>query len=240
VDPLVEASEPVVSKPGPGNDLQELLPLLRAFVTDAEPAIADLDRTIRRPGKVNDVIDLQATFPPLATAALDTRRRTVNPAAVAAEGTRSRFDGKPRNVGRVPGAFPETVDALNDSAPIIAQGRPYTPDLWGWFDDFSHTGGYDALGGINRAEVIFNESSLKPNNDPNTVNTRNDVENVAIGQYLKCPGAAELPVSGNVFSLAEQKELDCKESDRQTGNYVPNSDAGKFNRVGPAGNPPSR
>ena len=35
---------------------------------------------------------------------------------------------------------------------MIALGRPYTPDFFGWFDDFSTTGGgFDALGALARA-----------------------------------------------------------------------------------------
>ena len=55
------------------------------------------------------------------------------------------------------GAFPETADALNKAAPTIAFGRPYTPDFVGWMDDFSTTGGYDALGGFSRAWINLSE-----------------------------------------------------------------------------------
>ncbi len=124
----------------------------------------------------------------------------------------------------MPAAFPELSEALRDAAPVIAYGRPYTPELWGWFDDFSKPGGYDALGGVNRSDVIFNETSLfnDPGSGPGQVQA---LGSPAIGQFKKCPGAAEAPAAdrSNVFSLAEQEALDCEEDSRQTGNYAGNA-----------------
>lgn len=224
LDPLVDASEPVVSRSGPGNDLQELLPELRRFASDAEPAVADLDRLLVHPGKRNDLLNLQETFPELARTALDTRSRSVNPAANPFAGNKRNVKGKKRPLGRVPGAFPELSEALNDAAPIIAYGRPYTPELWGWFDDFSKPGGYDALGGVNRSDVIFNEVSLF-NDSPGQLRGAGGFfpgPGPAIGQYKKCPGAEEAPAAdgSNIFSLGEQEALDCEEDSRQTGNYA--------------------
>lgn len=235
LDPLVAASEPVVSKPGAGNDLQELLPELQGFVADARPAVADLDRTLVHPGSFNDLRDLQETFPSLTAAALATQRRTVNPAAVPFAGNNRSVRGKPRRVGRTRGAFPEITEATSDAAPLIAFGRPYTPELWGWFDDFSHPGGYDALGGINRADVLFNEASLFHDN---TAQLR-QAGSPAFFQFKRCPGAAEAPARdrSNVFSVPQQRQLDCRERDRATGNYVGGD---PFTRVGPGGTAPRR
>jgi hypothetical protein len=157
--------------------------------------------------------------------------------------------GKRRTVGVTRGAFPEATEALTDAAPIIAQGRPYTPDLWGWFDDFSHPGGYDALGGVNRAEVMFNESSL-PGVIPG-VGGNDDVSGIdsagspQFGEYNRCPGAAELPAAdgSNVFSLAEQSALSCKEADRGTGDYsTDDPNDGQSTRIPETGGspPPTR
>ena len=66
------------------------------------------------------------------------------------------FGGGDVDVGNRRGAFPEMSQALTDSAPIVAHGRPYTTDLFGWFDDFSHTGAYDALGSFCRVQTYFN------------------------------------------------------------------------------------
>jgi phospholipid/cholesterol/gamma-HCH transport system substrate-binding protein len=135
VDPLVEAAKPVARKLGP------FLSQARLFARDGAPTIRDLSRTIRAPGKANDLIEALATFPPLARAALD-----------------------PRSVGGVPrrGAFPETSAALRAVAPTLALGRPYTPDFVGWLDDFSTTGAYDALGGYSRAWINLSEILYGP------------------------------------------------------------------------------
>ena len=109
---------------------------------DGEPTIRDLSRTIRAPGPNNDLIELIKSFPPLAQTALDDAARSTAP------------------TGR--GAFPETTDALKAAAPTIAFGRPYTPDFVGWMDDFSTTGGYDALGGFSRAWINLSEILYGP------------------------------------------------------------------------------
>jgi phospholipid/cholesterol/gamma-HCH transport system substrate-binding protein len=130
VDPLVDASKPVVRR------LEPFLDQARLFARDGEPTFRDLSRTIRRSGETNDLIELIDSFPPLARVAMDTRR----------------INGAPRR-----GAFPETVEALRRSTPNIAFGRPYTLDFVGWMDDFSTTGAYDALGGFSRAWINFSE-----------------------------------------------------------------------------------
>ena len=208
LDPLVEASEPAVEELGP--TLRELRPLAR----DARPTVRDLSNTIVRRGSDNDLYDLVRTFPPLTRAALDTRNRSVD------------AGGGPRDVGRTRGAFPELTDALRDSAPIIAQGRPYTPDLFGWFDDFSNTGGYDALAGWSRTQTVFNAFNLA-GSTPGIVplDQRQDLflNTARTAQYKRCPGGAEEPAAdrSNVLSAQEQQELDCVEADRGTGPIAP-------------------
>lgn len=178
VDPLVDAAKPVARRLGP------FLDEARLFARDAGPTVRDLSRTIRSPGPDNDLIELIDSFPPLARAALDPRR--VN-------GARRR------------GAFPETTDALRAAAPTIAQGRPYTPDLVGWLDDFAATGAYDALGGFSRAWLNFSEILYGPG--------------PKLHQFRRCPGANEEPASdgSNVLTAGEQAALDCDGSQRSVG-----------------------
>jgi hypothetical protein len=40
-----------------------------------------------------------------------------------------------------------------------------------------------------------------------------------LGQYKRCPGASEepFPDGSNVFTPEQQKQLDCREADRATG-----------------------
>jgi hypothetical protein len=47
-------------------------------------------------------------------------------------------------------AFTSILSAGKTNTPEFAFFRPYTPDLLGWFDDFSHSGVYDALGAASR------------------------------------------------------------------------------------------
>jgi phospholipid/cholesterol/gamma-HCH transport system substrate-binding protein len=178
VDPLVTASRPVARRLGP------FLDEARAFASGARPTVRDLRVTIRRRGRRNDLTELMTTFPPLARLALDTRR----------------INGADRR-----GAFPETSAALRAAAPTIAIGRPYTNDFVGWMDDFSDTGGYDALGGFSRAFISLSEILNGPG--PKR------------GQFRRCPGASEEAAAdgSNVLSADEAARLDCDPSQRAVG-----------------------
>jgi phospholipid/cholesterol/gamma-HCH transport system substrate-binding protein len=204
VDPLVDASKPVARK------LQPFLNELRPLARDARPTIRDLNDIVLKPGENNDLYNLVRTFPALADAALETRRRRVN------------AGGGPRSVGEVRGAFPETVDALEGSTPIIAFGRPYTPDLFGWFDDFSTTGGQDAFGGWSRTQVVFNAfdaTSSVPQLIPLDQRAETLDNTARTGQHRRCPGASEVRASdgSNVYNTQELAQFECLEEDRATG-----------------------
>jgi phospholipid/cholesterol/gamma-HCH transport system substrate-binding protein len=200
-DPLVNASKPVAIK------LQPFLRELRLAVHDARPTVRDLSQIVFQPGPNNDLNDLQHTFPPLKSAALDTKRRSID------------FGTGPVNVGTVRGSFPETAQALRDSAPIIAFGRPYTVDFDGWADDFSTTGSYDALGGISRTLNVFNAFSPSTGFIPLTQRLTNFTSTVRTGQYKRCPGASEERAAdgSNVYSSSEMSTMECLESGRATG-----------------------
>jgi phospholipid/cholesterol/gamma-HCH transport system substrate-binding protein len=205
VDPLVNASKPVAKK------LRPFLNQLRPLARDARPTVRDLARVVLAPGRNNDLLDLERSFPALASAALDTKKRTMN------------FGTKPVSVGKVRGAFPETSKALKGAAPTIAFGRPYTPELFGWFDDFSTTGPVDAEGGFSRVYTILNLFDLNNPALPSFIDL--PARGAALtklarfGQFRKCPGSAEL-VAGdksNVPSAELKSKLDCTESARSTG-----------------------
>ena len=206
VDPLVNASKPVAKKLSPF--LDQLQPLLH----DLKPTVADLRSIVRRPGDANDLTELTKSFGPLASAALDKKSRSID------------FGGGAQNVGETDGAFPASVQAFKDAAPAIAFGRPYTPDLLGWFDDFSTTGSYDALGGISRTQVVFNATTIE-NGIPAIVPLPQRSELYKqfnrTFQYKRCPGASEAPASdgSNVWNSDQQQALDCKEADRAVGNF---------------------
>jgi phospholipid/cholesterol/gamma-HCH transport system substrate-binding protein len=178
VDPFVDAAKPAARRLGP------FLTQARAFARDGAPTFRDLSRTISAPGPHNDLIELIKSFPPLASTALDTHR----------------INGADRR-----GAFPETTDALKAAAPTIAFGRPYTPDFVGWMDDFSTTGGYDALGGFSRAWI--NLSEILYGAGPK------------VHQYARCPGANEEPAAdgSNVFTGSAAASLQCDPNQRSVG-----------------------
>src|SRR4051812_31157695 len=121
VDPLVNASKPVAKKLNPF--LDQLQPLLH----DLKPTVADLRSIVRRPGADNDLTELTRSFGPVASEALDKKSRQVD------------FGGGAQDLGQTQGAFPTSVQSFKDATPLIAFGRPYTPDFLGWFDDFSTT-----------------------------------------------------------------------------------------------------
>ena len=199
LDPFVEASKPVARKLGP------YLDELRPFAREAVPVIRGLDDVVGRPGKDNDLLELNRTYPPLEEIALVSKER----------------NGEERR-----GAFPEMTQAFKDSAPIVAHGRPYTVDFVGWFDDFSHTGAFDALGSFSRVQTYFNQFSFSQGLPDVTggfipIDARGDsFEAIAETKQVKrCPGASEEPApdGSNVFSEEEQRELDCVEAHRATG-----------------------
>jgi phospholipid/cholesterol/gamma-HCH transport system substrate-binding protein len=205
VDPLVNASKPVAKK------LRPFLHVLRGLARDARPTVRDLARTVLAPGANNDLLDLEESFPPLATAALDTKKRSIN------------FGTRTVSVGKVKGAFPETSKALRDTAPTIAFGRPYTPELFGWFDDFSTTGPVDAEGGFSRVYTILNAFDLTnpavPTFIPLAERGAALTKIARFGQFRRCPGAGDI-VAGdksNVPSAQLQNKLDCTDAARAAG-----------------------
>jgi phospholipid/cholesterol/gamma-HCH transport system substrate-binding protein len=204
LDPLVNASKPVARK------LVPFLRELRPLANDARPTVRDLSAIVYKKGPNNDLNDLQHTFPPLKSAALDTKTRSID------------FGTGPKSVGKVKGAFPETTKALTASAPVIGFGRPYTLDFDGWADDFSTTGSYDALGGWARAFTVFNAFDASGGAGgfvPLTNRFSNFQQTARTGQFKRCPGASEEPAAdgSNVWSASEMKAMDCVESARATG-----------------------
>ncbi len=235
LDPLVDASKPVAPK------LERLLEDLRPFARDARPTVNDLDNIVRRPGAGNDLVELDRTFPPLASIALDKKPRSVDPG------------GRSRSVGRVQGAFPEMTEALTETITgtdgrggqlgPIPTFRPYTPDLFGWFDDFSTTGpGNDSLGAVSRTQTYINfldreglpESQISPAlgkllgippaalKEPGAISRSKGIAPAPESdtkEYKRCPGASESRArdGSNVSSASQQEALDCREEDRATG-----------------------
>jgi phospholipid/cholesterol/gamma-HCH transport system substrate-binding protein len=167
--PLVEDAKPVVR-----NDLRPLFDQLRPFAADAAPTLRDLSQTIRAGGRDNDVIDLLGTQPALDRIATREAER----------------NGKQR-----PGAFEALQKASKGATPQLSFLRPYANDLVGWFDDFSTSGMYDALGSFSRAGLQLNGFTLDPGAGllPVPPELRRQVFSQAVetGRNNRCPGSVE-------------------------------------------------
>jgi phospholipid/cholesterol/gamma-HCH transport system substrate-binding protein len=191
VDPLVDASIPVARK------LQPFTAALRGFATDAVPTVRRLDAIVRRPGEGNDLTDLTLLQPRLA-------RIAVGPVN--------------RNGASRPGAFPAAVDSLEGSSEQLAHFRAYTPELVAWFDDFGHSGVYDANGGMGRISTTFNAFTLSPTTGlPDLVTGVIDPADFGsaglIQDYTeKCPGTTEPDPGDSSVPFTDNGNLDCDPS----------------------------
>ncbi len=167
LQPLVDDSKPVAKK------LRPFLAELRPLAQDARPTFNDLSALIKAPGSGNDLIDLTNDQKPLRDVAV----RDVHE------------NGKDRA-----GAFPAATQALKDGTPEIAYLRPYTVDLLGWFDDFSHSGTYDALGaasrvGIHASAFTVVDGQLQP--VPPELREQVFKAAAATNQNNRCPGGGD-------------------------------------------------
>lgn len=168
LDPLVDDAKPAVRA------LRPLLKQLRPFARDARPTARDLSQTIRRSGSDNDLVELVRRQPAIDRVANQTAQR----------------NGEDR-----PGALPASQEAFKGASPQLAFARPYAPELIGWFDDFSTSGAYDALGSFSRAGLEFNGFTLGPllqllPVDPELITPLLSAA-VKTGRNNRCPGSME-------------------------------------------------
>jgi phospholipid/cholesterol/gamma-HCH transport system substrate-binding protein len=170
VDPLVEESKPVAKR------LRPVLRQLRGFAVDARPTVRDLADLVRRPGRSNDLLELSRSTLPL-------RDITIGPV---------RANGRERR-----GSFAESTESLRHQTGEWAFQRPYAVDLTGWFDDFSHSGIYDANGSASRVATSVPAfrvlDGLVPTFEFVDPADRAELfrEVAMLGQNNRCPGAAE-------------------------------------------------
>jgi len=190
LDPLVAESKPVVRR------LRPFLRELRPFARDARPTVRDLSRTIRRPGADNDLIEFLRA----------------QPAVDQIANQRAQRNGEERD-----GAFVEMSRAAKGAAPQIGFGRPYAPDLLGWFDDFSHSGQYDALGGFSRAGLALSQFSFTtaagglPSLLPIPAALRDEALqlNTETRRNNRCPGAVERPATDGSNPFLDTPDFNC-------------------------------
>jgi phospholipid/cholesterol/gamma-HCH transport system substrate-binding protein len=192
--PLVNESKPVAKK------LRPFLAALRPFARDARPTLRDLSALIKNPKTPNsDLISLTNSVVPVRDIAIG---------PVQANGATRE------------GAFPASTRSLGSAAPEVAFARPYAPDLTGWFDDFSHTGAYDALGGFSRPSVNVNafgvvNGLLQP--IPPALRQAAFQAVAAMGQRNRCPGSAEHPQADGSVPYHPSSDFPCDPSQTLLG-----------------------
>ena len=196
--PLVDDSKPVAKK------LRPFLAELRPLAQDARPTFNDLSHLLSEPGKGNDLVDLTNGQPPLRDVTVrDVAVRDVNE------------NGKDRD-----GAFPASAQALKDATPEIAFLRPYTVDLLGWFDDFSHSGTYDALGAASRVGIYASAFTLAGGQlTPVPPELREQAFQAAAttNQRNRCPGGGDHPSADGSRPWKPSPDYNCDASQTLPG-----------------------
>jgi phospholipid/cholesterol/gamma-HCH transport system substrate-binding protein len=193
LDPLIDESRPVTPK------LRAVLAELAPFARDASPTFRDLSRLVRRPGEHNDLIELSRSMPAF-------RDITVRG---------GRFNGKRRE-----GSFSEGTRSLKAQTPQFAFQRPYAVDLAGWFDDFSHSGIYDANGSASRvATSVSAFAALEGTLVPVPEELRGEVfkRTASLGQRNRCPGSTERPAADGGNPYKPSPDFHCDETQRPPG-----------------------
>ena len=196
LDPLVAESKPVVHK------LRPFLAALRPFAHDARPTVADLSKVVRSPGAGNDLVELTRGTIPVRDIAVGTAKR----------------NGKQRE-----GALPASAKALGTATPELGFARPYAVDLTGWFDDFGHSGIYDALGGASRAAPHVNAFAAVEGGLPGCV--------LPAGQtcLLPVPPALRGALFDSVATLHQDNRCPGSAEHKQPDGSVPYKPSADFN-----------
>ena len=194
LDPLVEESRPVTPK------LRAVLAELRPFARDARPTFRNLSALVRSKGKHNDLIDLANSIFPF-------RDVTVRPGL---------YNGKQRE-----GSFAAGTRSLRAQTPQFAFQRPYAVDLTGWFDDFSHSGIYDALGSASRVSTnvsafAFLNGALVAVPEDMRAQVINEV--ATLGQRNRCPGSTERPADDKSNPFRPSEDYNCDPTQIPPGN----------------------
>jgi len=206
LDPLVNASKPVAEKLGP------FFSAFRRAARGAVPTITDLEKTIRRPGSQNDLVELTRDAVPLASAAIGSGSPDCgqNPNTDYQKAADSNF---------TQGAFGESVCSLKNGLPNLSTFRAYTPELVGWFNDFGTSGITDANGGIARIQTTFNAFSPGlPHGLTDPTSPIVDIANVGgTNNRSRCPGTNERDPGDNSTPFTDNGTLGCNPSQVPVG-----------------------
>ena len=205
LDPLVNASKPVAEK------LPAFFHTFRRAAHGAVPTITDLEKTIRRPGGQNDLVELTRDAVPLAHAAIGSGSPNCgkNPSTDYRDAADNNFKQ---------GAFGESVCALRNGLPDLSFFRAYTPELVSWFNDFGTSGIQDANGGIGRIATTFNAfSGGLPSASPLSPMAELAKIGGAIDNRARCPGANERDPGDNSTPFTDNGTLACDPSEVPVG-----------------------
>lgn len=213
LDPLVAASIPVAER------LRPFFSEFRAAAAGAVPTVRDLDQIVRRPGKANDLIELTRLQVPLANVAVGSGAADCgsNPMKDFQEAADEKFSQ---------GALGETVCALRNSNPQIANLRAYIPELVGWFDGFSTSGLLDASGPLGRIQSTFNTFSVSTSTNtgqvlPDLLDPIDlsdfEAEGFDADNDARCPGALERNPGDGSTPFTDGGSIDCDPEQVPTG-----------------------
>ena len=232
---LVDATKPDVNpaKGYPNGRLYALLNQLRPLAIDAVPTVRNLANIIARgapkgqgPCQVTTVAHQAQVSNPTSCNNLIELNQLAGPLANATVGGEYGeplvySDGQYRQ-----GAFPVSVPALNQAVPELAVGRPYSVDLTGWFEGYSHPAVIDANGGASRiAPIVGLESIQNGVLTPITNLLQNTTGRAAYassvittGQGDRCPGSMERgPTDPGSSATAVESGFPCNTSEVPTG-----------------------
>ena len=199
--PLVNASKPVADKLGP------FFRTFRSAAHDAVPTITDLQKTIRRPGSQNDLVELTRDAVPLSKAAVGSGSPDcgTNPYTDYKQAADNNF---------TQGAFGESVCSLRNGLPSLSFFRSYTPELVSWFNDFGTSGIADANGGIGRISTTFN--AFTPGLPDLFSKPLSPITQIAgiggTGKNARCPGTNERNPGDNSTPFTDKGTLACDPS----------------------------
>jgi len=207
VDPLVAASMPVAQRLGP------FFREFRAAAADAVPTIRDLDQIVRRKGKANDLVELTRLQVPLARSGVGSGAPDCGN-----DPTSEDYDPPAADEDFTQGALGETVCALTNGNAPLATLRAYTPELVGWFDNFSTSGLFDASGPLGRIESTFNTFSIGDNGVPDLLSPIDfgdyseqgfEAAGLDVGNDARCPGANERDPGDGSTPFTDGGSLGC-------------------------------
>lgn len=211
LDPLILASIPVAER------LRPFFAEFRAAAADAVPTIRDLSEIVRQSGANNDLVELTRLQVPLARAGVGSGAPECGSDPTSDFETAADQDFSQGGLG-------EAVCALRNGLPQLASLRAYTPELVGWFDDFSKSGVTDANGGLGRVASLFNAFSLSDGIpdllaplDTADVFSGTGSDSLDINNNARCPGSLERDPGDGSTPFTDGGQVNCDPSQVPTG-----------------------